>query len=149
MVIAACPSRLLWNLRGRLGGGAGAYKFGTFEEARRDRPAHPTWPRWRRKASARTQAIIASPTGTARMPTQGSWRPLVTISTSAPDLSIVLRGLRMEEVGLTAKRATTGWPVEMPPNMPPAWLARNIGVPCLPMRISSAFSSPDKAAAAK
>ena len=29
-------------------------------------------------------AIIASPTGTARMPTQGSWRPLVLISTSLP-----------------------------------------------------------------
>src|ERR1700722_1631653 len=118
MVIAACPSRLLWNLPGRLGGGAGAYKFGTFEEARGGRPGHPTWPRWRRKASARTQAIMASPTGTARMPTQGSCRPLVTISLSAPERSMVLRGERIEDVGLTAKRATIGWPVDMPPNMP-------------------------------
>ena len=43
----------------------------------------PTWARWRRNWSARTQATIASPTGTARMPTQGSWRPLVTISVAS------------------------------------------------------------------
>jgi hypothetical protein len=30
-------------------------------------------------------------------------------------------------VGLNATRTTTGWPVEMPPAMPPAWLARKIG----------------------
>src|SRR5437763_916873 len=34
---------------------------------------------------------------------------------------------RIDEVGFTAKRATTGWPVEMPPRMPPAWLDRNLG----------------------
>src|SRR5437764_1158209 len=36
---------------------------------------------------------MASPTGTARMPTQGSWRPLVVMSVSAPapDRSTVLR----------------------------------------------------------
>ena len=50
---------------------------------------------------------------------------------------------------MTAKRATTGWPVEMPPRMPPAWLERKSGLPSLPMRISSAFSSPESAAAAK
>ena len=59
----------------------------------------------------------------------------------------VRRGLRIEDVGFTAKRATTGWPVEMPPRMPPAWLDRNSGRPSLPMRISSAFSSPVSAAA--
>ena len=32
-------------------------------------------------------------------------------------------------MGLTAKRATMGWPVEMPPRMPPAWLDRNTGLP--------------------
>jgi hypothetical protein len=55
------------------------------------------------------------------MPTQGSWRPLVTISVGSPDLVIVARGVRIEEVGLTAKRTTTSCPVEMPPRMPPAW----------------------------
>ena len=69
---------------------------------------------------------MASPTGTARMPTQGSWRPLVMMSVSAPLRSTVRRGDRIDEVGLTAKRATTGWPVEMPPRMPPAWLDRKL-----------------------
>jgi len=35
-------------------------------------------------------------------------------------MSIVLRGVRIDEVGLTAKRQTIGCPVEMPPRMPPA-----------------------------
>ena len=59
------------------------------------------------------------------------------------------RGVRIDEVGLTAKRATIGWPVEMPPRMPPAWLDRKTGLPSLPMRISSAFSSPVMRAASK
>ncbi len=54
------------------------------------------------------------------MPTQGSWRPLVEISVLFPLTSIVLRGLKIEEVGFTAKRATIGCPVEIPPNIPPA-----------------------------
>ena len=45
----------------------------------------PTCPRWRRQWSASTIAIMASPTGTARMPTQGSWRPLVEISVSCAE----------------------------------------------------------------
>ena len=72
---------------------------------------------------------MASPIGTARMPTQGSWRPWVTMSVSLPKRSTVLRGLRIEEVGLTAKRATTACPVEMPPRTPPAWFARKRGRP--------------------
>ncbi len=72
----------------------------------------------------------------------GSWRPLVTISVSLPCRSIVRRGVRIDEVGLTAKRTTTCWPEVIPPRMPPAWLDRNRG-PSLPMRISSAFSSPE------
>ncbi len=63
---------------------------------------------------------MASPTGTARMPTQGSWRPLVEISVSLPKRSMVRRGVRIDDVGFTAKRATIGWPEEMPPRMPPA-----------------------------
>ena len=50
------------------------------------------------------------------------------------------RGVRIEEVGLTAKRATIGWPVEMPPRMPPAWLDRNahaaVARPCASRRRS-------------
>ena len=91
-------------------------------------------------------ATIASPIGTARMPTQGSWRPLVETSVSWPDVSTVWRGVRIDEVGLTAKRATIGCPVEMPPRMPPALFDRNSGVPSFFMRISSAFSSPESAA---
>ena len=49
---------------------------------------------------------------------------MVRMSVSAPLRSMVWRGDRIEEVGLTAKRATIGWPVEMPPRMPPALLAR-------------------------
>gem|GEM_PF-6675413 len=50
---------------------------------------------------------MASPTGTARMPTQGSCRPLVTTSISCPSLVIDLRAVKMEDVGLTANRSTT------------------------------------------
>jgi hypothetical protein len=31
------------------------------------------------------------------------------------------RGVRIDEVGLTANRTTTSCPVEMPPRIPPAW----------------------------
>src|SRR4030095_10872780 len=72
-------------------------------------------------------ASIASPIGTARMPTHGSWRPLTETSVFVPFLSTVSRGVRIEEVGFTAKRATTGCPVEMPPRMPPALLDLNPG----------------------
>src|SRR5437764_1332394 len=64
-------------------------------------------------------ASIASPTGTARIPTQGSWRPLVAISTSSPSMVTVRRGVVIELVGLTAKRTTMSWPVELPPRMQP------------------------------
>ena len=49
---------------------------------------------------------MASATGTARIPTQGSWRPLVTTSVGSPVLVIDLRALKIEEVGLTANLAT-------------------------------------------
>ena len=42
------------------------------------------------------------------------------------------RGVRIEEVGFTAKRTTIGWPVEMPPSTPPAWFERKRGLPSLP-----------------
>ena len=96
--------------------------------------------------SARTQAIIASPTGTPRMPTQGSCRPLVAISAFSPRIVTVRRGTGIELVGLTANRTTMSWPVEIPPRTPPAWFDRNAGSPAS-IRISSAFSSPVSAAA--
>ena len=52
---------------------------------------------------AQRNAIIASPTGTALIPTQGSWRPLVIISVSSPDFVIVFRVVKIDEVGFTAK----------------------------------------------
>ena len=50
----------------------------------------------------------------------GSWRPVVTTSTTLPDVSSDGPGRRRLEVGFNAIEATTGWPVEMPPRMPPA-----------------------------
>ena len=44
---------------------------------------------------------------------------------ASPVRVTLARGVRIEEVGLTAKRQTTGWPVEMPPRTPPAWFDRN------------------------
>src|SRR6185437_1731198 len=108
----------------------------------------PHCARWRSRWSASTTAIIASPTGTPRMPTQGSWRPLVATSTSLPWRSTLFFGMRIELEGLTAKRSTMSWPVEMPPKMPPALFDRNSTLPSR-MRISSAFSAPESAAAAK
>ena len=65
---------------------------------------------------------MASTTGVPRIPTQGSWRPLVMISVSFPARSMVFFGVRIELVGLKATRRTMSWPLEMPPNMPPALL---------------------------
>src|SRR3569623_105612 len=110
-------------------------------------PSRPVWPRRRRKWSARTQAIMASPIGTARMPTHGSWRPLVMTSVFSLWMVTLSRGVRMDAVGFTAKRTTTGSPFEMPPRMPPAWFDLKRG-PLLLARISSAFSVPVSAAAA-
>jgi hypothetical protein len=56
----------------------------------------------------RQQLTIAPPIGTARMLTHGSCRPLVTTSTLLPSRSMDWRGVRIDEVGFTAKRATTG-----------------------------------------
>ena len=42
------------------------------------------------------------------MPTQGSWRPFVTISVSLPSRSIVGTGVRIELVGLNAIRTRPG-----------------------------------------
>src|SRR3990167_2498687 len=100
-------------------------------------PTSAFWARWRKAWSISTRAIIASQMGVARRPTQGSWRPVVTTSTSAPDTSTVRPGRRRLDVGLKATEQVTGWPVEMPPRMPPAWLLRNPS-----RRISSRCSLP-------
>ena len=52
------------------------------------------------------QASIASPIGTARIPTQGSCLPFTDILVFFPFLSIVFLLVSIEEVGFTAKEAT-------------------------------------------
>ena len=49
---------------------------------------------------------MASAIGTARIPTHGSWRPVVTTSTGLPATSIVRPGLTMLDVGLIAMLTT-------------------------------------------
>jgi len=66
----------------------------------------------------------------------------------APSTSTVRIGRRIELVGLTAKRATMSWPVEIPPRTPPALFDRNTTRPSS-IRISSEFSSPLSVAAEK
>ena len=63
---------------------------------------------------------MASAMGVARMPTQGSCRPVVAISVSLPATSMVLPGMRMLEVGFKAMLTRMSWPLEMPPRVPPA-----------------------------
>ena len=87
-------------------------------------PTSPHCARWRSAWSISTSASIASQIGVARMPTQGSWRPVVTTSTALPSTSTLRAGRRRLEVGLNAIDTMTSWPVEMPPSMPPAWLDR-------------------------
>ena len=65
---------------------------------------------------------MASAIGVARMPTQGSWRPLVTTSTGLLLTSIDWRGLMIELVGLIAMLTSRSCPVLMPPSTPPALL---------------------------
>ena len=63
---------------------------------------------------------MASQIGVARMPTQGSWRPVVTTSTGLPAVSRLCTGRRRLEVGLKAVETRIACPVLMPPRMPPA-----------------------------
>ncbi len=53
----------------------------------------------------------------------------------------------MELVGFTANRATTGWPVEMPPRMPPAWLEANCTTPSCHAHLVGIFLAGQAAAA--
>jgi hypothetical protein len=63
---------------------ADALSYSRCGRDRRQRRLSPAfWPRWRSRWSASTMASMASAMGVARMPTQGSWRPLVTTSVAA------------------------------------------------------------------
>lgn len=64
-------------------------------------------------------AVIASAMGTARMPTQGSWRPLVITSTGSLFKFTERPAMVMLEVGFKAMVAIIGWPELMPPKIPP------------------------------
>src|SRR5207247_2352233 len=68
------------------------------------------------------QASMASAIGVARIPTQGSCRPVVSTVTASPRVLMVRRGNRMLEVGLRAIDTVRSWPVEMPPSTPPLLL---------------------------
>ena len=103
-----------------------------------------------------TQQVVRQHAGQHRLPDRhradahardrgghGCWT-----ATSCPCRSTDSCGIRIELVGLTANRATIGCPVEMPPRMPPAWLAPNTTGAVADMRMASAFSSPCRHAAA-
>ena len=60
------------------------------------------WARCRSRWSISVMASMASAMGAARIPTQGSWRPVVTTSAGAPCISMVWPGMRRLEVGLRA-----------------------------------------------
>mmetsp|Transcript_6151 Transcript_6151/g.18635 ORF Transcript_6151/g.18635 Transcript_6151/m.18635 type:complete len:250 (-) Transcript_6151:424-1173(-) len=64
-------------------------------------------------------ATMESTIGTALGTTQGSWRPLKTVSTSSPSLVTVFCLMAIVEVGLNAMRRTMFSPFEIPPWMPP------------------------------
>ena len=68
---------------------------------------------------------MASPIGTALIPTQGSCLPLTEIEVFFPNLSIVFLLVKIEEVGLTANETIISWPLEIPPRIPPALLDLN------------------------
>lgn len=82
-------------------------------------------------------ATIASATGTARMPAQGSCGPVVTISVSPPG---VHGRARRQDRGrrLDGKLHHTGCPAESRPRVPPALLLRDTGRPSLPANTASA-----------
>ena len=70
---------------------------------------------------------MASPIGTALIPTQGSCLPLTDMEVFLPNLSIVFLELSIDEVGFTAKDNLISCPLEIPPRIPPALLDLNVG----------------------
>ena len=69
---------------------------------------------------------MASPIGTALIPTQGSCLPFTEIDVFLPNRSIVFLLVKIDEVGLTAKDTVISWPEEIPPSIPPALLESNL-----------------------
>ena len=72
-------------------------------------------------------AIIASPTGTALIPTHGPCLPFVEIVVSSKCVLIVFLALIIELVGFTQNLTIISWPVDIPPIIPPALLDKNFG----------------------
>ena len=68
---------------------------------------------------------MASPIGTALIPTQGSCLPLTEIDVFFPNLSIVFLLFSIDEVGFTANETIISWPLDIPPRIPPALLVKN------------------------
>ena len=64
--------------------------------------------------------------GTALIPTQGSCLPFTEILVFLPFKLIVSLGLRIEDVGLTAKEAIIFCPEDIPPRIPPALFDLNL-----------------------
>ena len=91
---------------------------------------------------------MASPTGTALIPTHGSCLPVVAISVSFSDLSIVFLSFLIEDVGFTANLTMISCPEDIPPRIPPELLDRKVGLLFF-ILISSLFSLPFKLAASK
>ena len=64
-------------------------------------------------------AIIASATGTALIPTQGSCLPFVLILIASLFKLIEFFSVKIELVGFTTNLAIIGCPDDIPPNIPP------------------------------
>jgi hypothetical protein len=96
--------------------------------------------------SASTSAIIAATTGVPRMPTHGRAAPCSERGRLALARDRVLRD--QDRAGRLERHPHHHrLPVEIPPAIPPAWLAVNSGAPSAPGFIGSAFCSPRSAAA--
>ena len=72
--------------------------------------------------SSTVRAAMHSTTTTARGTIIGSWRPLMEIEISSPDLLTVCCSWLMDGVGLKAARKRISLPSLMPPRVPPEWL---------------------------
>ena len=93
-------------------------------------------------------AAIASTTTTARGTMIGSWRPLILMSISSPDLFTVCCVDAIEGVGLIAARKMRGDPSLIPPSVPPEWFVAFFTCP-FSMTKESLLVSPVASAATK
>ena len=71
---------------------------------------------------------MASPTGTALIPTQGSCLPFTEMVVFFPNLLIVFLLFKIEDVGLTAKDTIISCPEDIPPRIPPALFVLNFNL---------------------